>query len=127
MRVGLLANIRPEEAPKLGTSAVALPSPSHGSQYAPSELSDLYAEWDSLETVEAVRDALRSHPEVSVEIIEAVPEIALPKLQEHNFDIIFNIAEGFLGSAREAQFPAIMEMMGIPYTGSGPLTLAIAL
>src|SRR6185503_16491295 len=37
------------------------------------------------------------------------------------------IAEGMHGDAREAQFPALLEMLGIPYTGSGPWTLATAL
>lgn len=115
MRVALLANIKPDDNASQDR-AVSNPL-----------LDDLYAEWDTRETVEAVRDALASHPEVDIEIVEAVPEIALPKLQSEKYDIIFNVAEGFLGADREAQFPAVMEMLGIPYTGSGPLTLAISL
>ncbi len=119
MRVGLLANIKPEgEALERLTKQLAL---------RPSDLSDLFAEWDANETVEAVRAALGSHSDVECEIIEAQPSNALDKLQSGNYDIIFNIAEGFLGNAREAQFPALLEMLGIPYTGSGPLTLAVAL
>jgi len=119
MRVGLLANIKPtgEALTKL-TKQLAL---------TPSDLTDLFAEWDGIETVEAVCNALNSHPDVQCEIVEAQPKIALPRLQSEKFDIVFNIAEGFLGNAREAQFPALLEMLGIPYTGSGPLTLAIAL
>lgn len=132
MKVGLLANIKPEGAPNLGTLSAASHVAQHssnGSQHelVSSELTDLYAEWDSLETVQAVASALESHPDVEVEIIEAIPAIALPKLQQEKYDIVFNIAEGFLGASREAQFPAILEMLGIPYTGSGPLCLAIAL
>ncbi|MBI4284993.1 MAG: D-alanine--D-alanine ligase [Chloroflexi bacterium] len=43
-------------------------------------------------------------------------------------DIVFNIAEG-RGHfrSREAQVPAVLEMLGIPYTGSDPLCLAICL
>src|SRR5690606_26832940 len=48
----------------------------------------------------------------------------LPRLKP---DICFNICEGHWGDSREAQVPAILEMLRIPYTGSGPLTLALAL
>jgi D-alanine-D-alanine ligase len=41
--------------------------------------------------------------------------------------IVFNIAEGLHGVSREAQIPAILELLQIPYTGSDPLTLAICL
>jgi D-alanine-D-alanine ligase len=44
-----------------------------------------------------------------------------------NFDFAFNIAEGIRGEAREAQIPAMLEMLGIPYSGSGVTTLAITL
>ena len=43
-------------------------------------------------------------------------------------DFVFNIAEG-RGSlrSREAQVPAVLEMLNIPYSGSDPLTLAATL
>jgi D-alanine-D-alanine ligase len=112
MRVALLANIKPRQ---------------NVTHWHEQFEDDTFAEWDSIETIEAVRDALASHPDVECEIVEAVPEIAIPRLMVRAYDIVFNIAEGMRGASREAQFPAIMEMLGIPYTGSGPLTLAIAL
>jgi len=42
-------------------------------------------------------------------------------------DICFNICEGHFGDSREAQVPALLEMLRIPYTGSRVLTLALAL
>jgi D-alanine-D-alanine ligase len=42
-------------------------------------------------------------------------------------DICFNICEGHFGDGREAQVPAMLEMLRIPYTGSRVLTLALAL
>ena len=42
-------------------------------------------------------------------------------------DIVFNIAEGANGISREAQIPALLEMLQIPYTGSDALTLATCL
>jgi D-alanine-D-alanine ligase len=52
---------------------------------------------------------------------------AFEKLKETRPDIVFNIAEGFNGVSREAQIPAILDMLQLPYTGSDPLTLAICL
>ena len=41
---------------------------------------------------------------------------------------MFNLAEGQgCGRAREARVPALLELLGIPYTGSDPLTLAATL
>jgi D-alanine-D-alanine ligase len=42
-------------------------------------------------------------------------------------DIIFNIAEGYLGRAREAQIPSMLELARIPYVGSDSYTLTLAL
>ena len=39
-------------------------------------------------------------------------------LAEADVDLIFNIAEGVEGRNREAQVPALCELLGIPYTGS---------
>jgi D-alanine-D-alanine ligase len=58
--------------------------------------------------------------------LEATPD--LPRvLAEADVDLIFNIAEGVEGRNREAQVPALCELLGIPYTGSDSATLAIAL
>ncbi len=48
----------------------------------------------------------------------------LPRLKP---DICFNICEGHWGDIRESHVPAILEMLRIPYTGSGVLTLALTL
>ena len=42
-------------------------------------------------------------------------------------DLVFNIAEGFKGRNRESQVPALLELLDIPYTGSDPATLSLAL
>ncbi|MEM2914890.1 MAG: ATP-grasp domain-containing protein, partial [Candidatus Bathyarchaeia archaeon] len=81
--------------------------------------------FDDEETVDAIAEALEiggSH----VIKIEADEE-AYNKLRKSKLDIVFNIAEGIRGESRESHIPAILEMLGIPYTGSGPLTLAVAL
>ena len=85
---------------------------------------DTYAEWDTVETVSAVRDALALRH--SVTMIEA-DEDAFEKLRIQRPEIVFNIAEGQYGVSREAQIPAMLEMLTIPYSGSDALTLAVCL
>jgi D-alanine-D-alanine ligase len=85
---------------------------------------DKYAEWDSEETILAVKTALEQNHKVT--LIEANEEAYL-KLLCAQPDIVFNIAEGVQGPSREAQIPAILEMLNIPYTGSDPITLGICL
>ena len=41
--------------------------------------------------------------------------------------IVFNMSYGIQGESRYSQVPGILEMAGIPYTGSGPLGQALAL
>ena len=85
---------------------------------------DTYAEWDSEATILAVKAALAERH--SVTMIEATDR-APHQLLEVQPDIVFNIAEGLRGPSREAQIPAVLEMLGIPYTGSDPVTLGICL
>lgn len=83
------------------------------------------AEFDSMATVEALRDAIASHGH-EVALLEADPELA-GKLDHANFDVAFNIAEGYRGRGRESLVPSLLELHEIPYTGSDPATLALAL
>lgn len=46
-------------------------------------------------------------------------------LEWYRPDICFNVCEGFIGESREAHVPAILEMMGVRYTGPGPLAAAV--
>lgn len=49
------------------------------------------------------------------------------KLRDSKPEIVFNIAEGINGASREAQIPAMLDMLNIPYTGSDAATLSICL
>jgi len=42
-------------------------------------------------------------------------------------DLVFNVAEGWKGRNREAQVPSLLELLDIPYTGSDPAPLSLAL
>src|SRR5688572_13788611 len=85
---------------------------------------DAYAEWDSSETIAAVERALGALGDVvRLEATASFPQ----RLQETRPDIVFNMAEGLTGQNREAHVPAICEFYGVPYSGSDPLTLSLAL
>jgi D-alanine-D-alanine ligase len=86
---------------------------------------DYYAEFDEEETINAIAAALAKSGCI-VAKIEADKK-AYGKLQRLRPDIVFNIAEGLRGESREAQIPAILELLGIPYTGSGPSALTMSL
>ena len=85
---------------------------------------DTYAEWDSFETIDAIRNAISVYH--NVELIEANEE-CFGKYVSIKPDVVFNISEGRNGRSREAQIPAILEMLDIPYTGSDPWTLTTCL
>jgi len=86
---------------------------------------DYWADLDSEHTIEAIADALRQGGH-RVTFLEG--DVTLyDHLREVKPDICFNICEGHFGDSREAQVPAILEMLRIPYTGSRVLTLALAL
>lgn len=86
---------------------------------------DFYVEFDEESTVNAIASAL-GRGGCKVIKIEA-DENAYTRLRRCRPDIVFNIAEGFRGESRESHIPAMLEMLGIPYTGSSPSTLAICL
>ncbi|HEX6940040.1 MAG TPA: hypothetical protein VF158_11565 [Longimicrobiales bacterium] len=114
LRIGLAYNQKPsgdEEPP----SSEGEPPPPAG---------DRYAEWDEPATIDAVAAALGRLGEVIR--LEAVADFPA-RLCDSRPDIVFNIAEGRTGPNREAHVPAICEFFDIPYTGSDPLTLSLAL
>lgn len=87
-------------------------------------INDTFAEWDTWETISAVKEALEIYHNVT--LIEADLN-AFEKFKELKPTIVFNIAEGFNGVSREAQIPAMLDMLNIPYSGSDALTLSICL
>jgi len=87
---------------------------------------DRYEEYDSEATVDAIAAALEANGHRPVKLGGGRPfiERVLAKAP----DLVFNIAEGTgTTRSREAQVPAVLEALGIPYTHSDPLTLAVTL
>lgn len=86
---------------------------------------DAGAEFDRMDTIQAIRSAIESDGHVT-SFLPA--DSTLPdKIKEFCPDICFNIAEGAGGDAREAQVPALLEMLHVPYTASRVLANALAL
>ncbi len=106
MRIGLAYNQRPQPN---GTDEPT---------------TDRYLEWDDLDTIAAVEEALRVFGEVIR--LEAIGDFPT-RLAQAGVDLLFNMAEGWGGPNREAQVPAIAEFLEVPYTASDPLTLGLAL
>jgi len=87
---------------------------------------DALEEYDSRETVGLIAAALEAGGH-SVVMLGGGREF-LENILREKVDIVFNIAEGrgnYRG--REAQVPSVLEMLGIPYSGSDAQCLAICL
>ena len=87
---------------------------------------DYFSEFDSEETINAITSVLRSKGH-SVEVIEAGQPNLFSHFKKSRIDMVFNIAEGKSGKFRESEIPAILDYLGIPYTGSSTFSLALAL
>lgn len=91
-----------------------------------SEDDDSSEEYDSPDTIDALASTIEDLGHETVRL-GGGPEF-LRNVVRADVDLVFNIAEGRgTHRSREAQVPSVLEMLGIPYTGSDPLTLAVAL
>jgi D-alanine-D-alanine ligase len=86
---------------------------------------DAGAEFDKQETIQAIQAAIESDGHTAV-FLPANSNLPVA-LRDFCPDICFNISEGAGGDAREAQVPALLEMLHIPYTASRVLANALAL
>lgn len=106
-RVAVIANVK-------GETAIPLDAPA-----------DAGAEFDRKETIQAIRSAIESdgHSTIFLSADSTLPKTLLETCP----DICFNISEGICGDAREAQVPALLELLHIPYTASRVLANALGL
>lgn len=88
--------------------------------------SDLYMELENLEDIERVADALEraGHTVLRVNTLRD----PLTRLQEvrGRVDLVFNYSVGFGTRSREVMGPALCGLLGIPFTGSDAMALALA-
>ncbi len=90
--------------------------------YSPEET----AEFDQPATIEGIEAALLELG-YQTDRIGNAKRLVERLAQGDRWDLVFNIAEGLHGVAREAQVPAILDVYDIPYTFSDPLVLSLAL
>ena len=84
------------------------------------------AEFDSLETIEAIEAALRTWGCETVRIGH-LGQLRLRLAGGERWPMVFNIAEGLFGADREARVPALLESYGVPCTFSDARVLAAGL
>ena len=102
MRIGLTYNLKPDGA-----------------------AGDQFEEFDSAETIEALEAAIGANGHEPVRLGWGLEMMEV--LGRERVDGVFNIAEGVGGRGRESQVPAVLEMLGIPCSGSDPLAIALTL
>ncbi len=83
-------------------------------------------EFDCDETIDAIAEALTINGH-TVARIGSLPALMSRLLKYERWDLVFNIAEGIGGGAREAQIPALLDAYAIPHTFSRAEVLAVAL
>lgn len=88
---------------------------------------DYLAEVNVLDQVGAVEEALtRLGFDHQLFPLKDDIEELIRSLKAHKPDVVMNLSEGFMGdSSLEMHVPSILEILGIPYTGSTPLTLGL--
>ena len=83
-----------------------------------------HAEQQKNHTVDQVYDILcKRYTVIKLEVDENISET----LASSGVDLVFNLSTGMKGESRQSQIPGILEMLGMPYVGSGVLAHALAL
>ena len=65
--------------------------------------------------------------EADKDLLTELEDFMPPDAQGRPTGMVFNMAYGIQGGCRYVHVPAMLEMAGVPYTGSGPLGHALAL
>jgi D-alanine-D-alanine ligase len=83
------------------------------------------AEFDDPATIAAISEAIAAHGH---DVVGLEADATLPAaLVAANVDVVFNIAEGKGSRSRESQVPALLDLLGIPFTGSDAVALGVSL
>lgn len=84
-------------------------------------------EFDSPFVIHSIAKAIKKagHSVIKIEANES--SFTKLKKDRAKIDLVFNIAEGLRGDARESQIPIFCELLSIPYTHSSPTTHALGL
>jgi D-alanine-D-alanine ligase len=88
--------------------------------------SEQAAEFDQIETIDGIEEALIAAGHTTVRIGN-LQSLIKELMAGNSWDIVFNICEGLYGIGREAQVPALLDAWRIPYVFSDPMVLALTL
>jgi D-alanine-D-alanine ligase len=86
-----------------------------------------------LKSIKRITDALKKggHQVIALEgdkdLIDNLEDFMPQVLKGERPGMVFNLSYGIQGQARYTHVPGILEMVGIPYIGSGPLAHSLAL
>lgn len=83
-------------------------------------------EFDAAVTIEAIEGAIVANGH-KVDRIGSIKALVGALAEGRRWDLVFNVAEGVSGIAREAQVPALLEAYGIPFTFSSADVLILAM
>ncbi len=84
-------------------------------------------------TIDRIANALRSGShqvkafEGDKDLVDRLEEFMPRVIKGEQSGLVFNVSYGIQGQARYTHVPSILEMVGIPYVGSGPLAHGLAL
>jgi D-alanine-D-alanine ligase len=94
---------------------------------APLNLEDPPGRWDDLDDQVTIDAMLNSLKELGHEAKYFPAELnSIEELKKFNPGLCFNSAEGHYTESREAQMPAVLDMLQIPYTCAGVLGMMLA-
>lgn len=86
------------------------------------------AELISAEDIDRIYKTISSlQHTVSVVEVSGKPNEVIDRLLDSEPELIFNLAEGTIGSSREAFYPGLYEQMGVPFTGGNASLLHLNL
>ncbi|GAB4249910.1 MAG: hypothetical protein Kow00129_10750 [Thermoleophilia bacterium] len=86
-----------------------------------------------LEVIERIKNGLKAHGhrvvalEGDKDLVDRLEEFMPRRVAGEPPGLVFNVSYGIQGQARYTHVPSILEMVGVPYVGSGPLAHSLAL
>ncbi|KAH3756305.1 D-alanine--D-alanine ligase [Pelomyxa schiedti] len=139
LRVAVVYNTKDRAPPPPRQSQLAISTTAQTGATNPSSenivmsMDDRLAELDTMDTIAAYGDSIGALGH-DAELVHGDHDIGNEILRRRReaggamaFDIAWNTCEGYTGEGREAQVPAILEMVGLPYTLGKVLCMAVTL
>ena len=83
--------------------------------------------WDDLDDPKTISTVVQSLRSLGHKAKYIAPNLnIIQHLLKYKPDLYFNLCEGHFGASREAQIPAILDVLRLPYTGAGVLGMSLS-